>query len=502
MPSAHSASGDASSIQLTTEMVSLIEKPHDFMTSVLAHFMSDDEVQENGLFAPLCRQLYRNILEASDVVVDPDQPLFAHELEKPTLPNHCAKEPAIEVVSRYFANTPLCDLLTAPVPFALPQTARFEHCHVLGGIGHGKTQCLQYMLNEDLIHAMLDERISIVVIDSHGDLIENLISCALFNPENEVSLAERFILIDPSDIERPPALNLFNPGLERMEDYTPQQRELAFNSLVDIYGRFFGALLGAELTARQSTVFRYLARLMLTIEGATIHTLIALMDDVRPFASHIEKLDPTARRFFDKEFSRKGFNATRQQIKDRLYAVLSIPTFDRLFSAPRSKINFFDALNSGKIILIDTAKGLLKEEGAAIFGRFMLALIEHAISERANIPEAERNPVFLYMDEAHEYFDDTLETMIIEARKFKCGLTLAHQNLAQLRSPKLRAIFTGNTTIKIVGGVTDQDARSLAADMRTSPAFLLAMKKHEQKGFSEFALSVRNVTPQALTITI
>ena len=164
--------------------------------------------------------------------------------------------------------------------------------------------------------------------------------------------------------------------------------------------------------------------------------------------------------YFEKEFSRKSFNATRAQIKDRLYAVLSIPTFDRLFSAPKSKINFFDALNSGKIILIDTAKGLLKEEGAAIFECFMLALIEHAISERANIPESERNPVFLYMDEAHEYFDDTVETMIIEARKFKCGLTLAHQNLAQLRSPKLRAIFTGNTTIKIAGGVTDQDARS------------------------------------------
>ncbi len=501
MPSALAAIQNTALPTLTTDLVSLVDQPYDFMTSVIAHFISSDDVQENGLYAPLCRQLYRNVLEASGVVVDPDQPLLSYDLDKPTLPINCTKEAARVVAQSFFANTPILDLMIAPAQFALPEEARFEHCHVFGGIGHGKTQCLQYLLHEDLIQAVHDERRSIVVIDSQGSLIRNISACALFNPEQEFSLSDRFVLIDPTDIERPPALNLFNPGLERMEGYTPRQREVAFNSLVDIYGRFFGALLGAELTARQGAVFRYLARLMLTIEGATIHTLIALMDDVRPFAGNIAKLDPTARRFFEKEFMRKGFNATRQQIKDRLYAILSIPTFDRLFSAPKSKINFFDALNNGKIILINTARGLLKKEGSAIFGRFMLALIEHAITERDNIPEDKRNPVFLYMDEAHEYFDDTVETLIIEARKFKCGLTLAHQDLAQLSS-KLRAIFLGNTTIKIAGGVSHSDARALASDMRTTPDFLLARKKFEREGFSEFALSVRNVTPQALKVTI
>ncbi|RME94746.1 MAG: ATP-binding protein, partial [Alphaproteobacteria bacterium] len=353
----------------------------------------------------------------------------------------------------------------------------------------------------DLIRAVGDRQQSVVVIDSQGRLIRNLLSCALFDPDEPESLADRLVLIDPSDIDRPPALNLFNPGLERLAGYSPQQREIAFNSLVDIYGRFFGALLGAELTGKQSAVFRYLARLMLTIDGATIHTLIALMDDVRPFAPQIAKLDATARRFFEKEFARKSFTATRQQIKDRLYAVLSIPTFDRLFSAPKSKVDFFDCLNSGKIVLIDTAKGLLKDEGTAIFGRFMLALIEHAITERANSDAAERAPVFLYMDEAHEYFDDTVETLLVEARKFRCGLTLAHQNLAQL-SPRLRQIFMGNTSVKLAGGITEADARTLGPDMRTTADFLLAMRKHEAAKVSEFALSVRNVTPRALKISV
>lgn len=486
------------SLVFSSEIVSLISEPHEAMSCMFSHFISNEAIQEKGLFGQLCRQLYRNGLEASGVLVDNDKPLLSHDATNPVLPNDCLKNTASEVAQRYFRHTPLLDILATPIPLPLPEKVRFEHCHILGGTGHGKTQCLQFLLAHDLVRA-LDQPISIVVIDSQGDLIRNISSSILFNPEDKHSLADRFILIDPSDIEHPPALNLFDAGLERMESYTPHQKELAFNSLVDIYGRFFGALLGAELTAKQNTLFRYLARLMLTVEGATIHTLIGLMDDISPFKDHIEKLDPTARRFFENEFSRKGFHATRQQIKQRLYAVLSIPTFDRLFSAPKSKVSFFDAFNSGKIIMINTAKDLLKSDGTAIFGRFILALIEHAVMERANLAEEKRNPVFLYMDEAQDYFDETVETLLVQSRKFKFGLTLAHQSLAQL-SPRLRAIFMTSTTIKLAGGVSDADARAIAPDMHTTADFLLAMKKHQ--GVSDFALSIRNVTAHAVKVEV
>ena len=481
---------DPTSMSFGVDLVDIIDRPTRAIGGALTTLF-DKDMLDGGLFDTISTQLEHNIYVASGL--DPsNKKISEKQLIMPT--EMKGKTPG-ELAELYLKETPFADFFSHPLPLQIPDQARFEHCHILGGTGHGKTQCLQYLLHADLLRAVEDKTISIVVIDSQGDLIRKIFSNALFDPENDASLAKRFVLIDPSDIERPPALNLFDPGLERMENYTPQQREVAFNSLIDIYGRFFGALLGTELTGRQGAVFRYLARLMLTIEGATIHTFIALMDDVRPFAGHIQKLDPTARRFFEKEFVRKAFNATRLQIKDRLYAVLSIPTFDRLFSAPKSKINFFEALNSGKIILIDTANSLLKDEGTAIFGRFMLALIEHAVTEHANMPEKARNPVFLYMDEAHEYFDDTVETLLIQARKYNCGLTLAHQNLAQL-SPRLKAIFMGNTTIKLAGGVTDSDARAIAADMRTTSDFLLSMKK--RKGVSDFALSVRNLTSHAL----
>jgi len=454
----------------------------------------DDDVKGAQLFGQLRYRLNRNAVAVSGG--NPDEPeRFNRSVKMPTA---SPIRDAEELCDLYLSGTPLLPFLHQDLTIAIPQTTRFEHTHVLGGTGHGKTQLLQHLIYHDLVRAM-DNKMSVVVVDSQSDMIQKLSKLALFAPNSEGSLCSRFILIDPTDIDHPPALNLFDAGLDRLESYTPQQRELAFNSLVDIYGRFFGALLGSELTARQGAVFRYLARLMLTMEGATIHTLIELMDNVKPFQDHIKRLDPTAKRFFEQEFSRKAFNATRQQIKQRLYTVLSIPTFDRLFSAPHSKINFFDALNSGSIILVNTAKDVLKTDGAAIFGRFILSLIEHAIMERATLKESERTPTLLYVDEAQDYFDETIETLLVQGRKQCFGLILAHQNLAQL-SPRLKAVLMGNTTIKLAGGVSDADARALSPDMRTKPEMLLAVKK--QDSHSQFALSVRNQTPHAVKTDI
>ncbi len=482
-----------SPFQLHVDLIDVMARPSVAVEGTVTTFF-DSELYDNGLFEYVRAQFEHNLLVASGL--DPENK--AVSLKQIIMPTVAKGKTPSELANTYLIDTPFEEFFSTPLPLTIPDQARFEHCHILGGTGHGKTQCVQFLLVQDLARA-LSEPISVVVIDSQGDLIRKISSSIFFDPDDDTSLADRFVLIDPTDIEHPPALNLFDAGLERMESYTPRQKELAFNSLVDIYGRFFGALLGAELTARQSTLFRYLARLMLTVEGATIHTLIELMDDVSPFMAHIQKLDPTARRFFENEFSRTGFKATRQQIKQRLYAVLSIPTFDRLFSAPKSKISFFDAFNSGKIIMIYTAKDLLKSDGTAIFGRFILALIEHAVMERANLVEEKRNPVFLYMDEAQDYFDDTVETLLVQSRKYNFGLTLAHQNLAQL-SPRLKAIFMGNTTTKLAGGISDADARALAPDMHTSPDFLMSMKKHQD--VSDFALSIRNLTTHAVKVEV
>ena len=95
-------------------------------------------------------------------------------------------------------------------------------------------------------------------------------------------------------------------------------------------------------------------------------------------------------------------------------------------------------MNNGSLILINTAKDLLKQEGCEILGRFFIALICQAAQERASIPEDKRRNTFLYIDEAHDYFDESMEQLLNTVRKYKVGLVIAHQNLDQFKQ-KLRS---------------------------------------------------------------
>jgi hypothetical protein len=64
------------------------------------------------------------------------------------------------------------------------------------------------------------------------------------------------------------------------------------------------ALLGAELTNRQGVIFRYLARLMMTVPNANIYTLMEFMDKPNSVRPHLENLDRSAATFLKRSFSR------------------------------------------------------------------------------------------------------------------------------------------------------------------------------------------------------
>ena len=474
-------------------LIDLLENPAQVIESLL-RFPFSNESLHLDLFRELRVFLRRNMLAASGIPAEEEM----RERDRIVPPSEQKNKSARELADLYLADTPLAALLNLPAPFALDQQVRFEHCHVIAGTGHGKTQFLQKMIFDDLVASIYDNR-SVVVIDSQGDLIRKLSNLELFSPYVGGGLGERLVLIDPSDIEHPPALNLFDAHMDRVRTYGLADRERVLNGVVELYETFFDALLGAELTARQNVVFRYIARLMLTIPGATIHTLMELMTDGRAFKPYMEKLEGSAKRFFETEFFSPAFSATKSQVSKRLWGVLSTPSFDRMFSQTENKLDLFHALNSGKIILVNTAKDVLKEDGSRLFGRFFMAMLVQATLERSIVPEARRTPTFVYVDEAHEYFDDRIETVLNQARKYKVSLTLAHQNLDQL-SQRLRAALLTNTSIKCVGGVSAKDARALADELHTTTEFIDAMRK--RGGKTEFALWVKHQTAHAVRLAV
>lgn len=410
------------------------------------------------------------------------------------MPSKASGLSAQDIVKTYLGGTPLAQLFDAYVPISIPAETRFEHHHIVAGSGHGKTQTLQHLILHDL-DAVAEGRASIVVIDSQSDLINTITGLKVF-AEGE-PLHDRLCLIDPTDVEWPVALNLFDVGLSRINQYSQLDRERLINGVIELYDFVLGSLLDAGMTQKQSVIFRYITRLLIQIPGATVHTLRELLEDdgYDRYVEHIAKLEGSARAFFENEFRGKEFAATRRQVLRRLYGILENQSFERMFSHPKSKLDLFTEMNVGKVILINTAKDLLKENGAQIFGRFFIAMIAQAAQERAVLARDARMPTFVYVDEASDYFDRTIGIILSQARKNKIGMLLAHQYLGQ-SEPKLLEAIAANTAIKFAGGVSAKDARALAGDLRTDAASI------ENQERLSFAAYVKGVTPRAASIRV
>ena len=448
------------------------------------------ELENTDTIDALRARLRYNLILASGGT--PEDP---RALEKATkFPSKASAMPPRQLIDTYLGGTPLTGLFDVRVPIVIPQATRFEHQHIVAGSGHGKTQTLQHFILHDL-DAVAAGDASIVVIDSQSDLINTIAGLDVFGPDGP--LADRLVLIDPTDVEWPVALNLFDFGLERIDQYAPLDRERLINGVLELYDFVLGSLLDAGMTQKQTIIFRYITRLLLHIPNATIHTFRELFEDggLDQYRQHLDQLTGSARAFFETEFETREFVSTRRQVLRRLYGILENQTFERMFSHPKSKLDPFAEMNYGKVILINTAKDLLKENGTEIFGRFFIAMIAQAAQERAVLPKSERLPTFVYVDEANDYFDRTIGVILSQARKYNIGLILAHQFLGQLDS-KLYEAIAANTAIKFAGGVSAKDARSLAGDLRTDAGFI------EAKDKLSFAAMVRGTTKSAVSIGV
>jgi hypothetical protein len=170
-----------------------------------------------------------------------------------------------------------------------------------------------------------------------------------------------------------------------------------------------------------------------------------------------------------------------------------------MFAQPSNKIDVFEATRSGKIVLVSTAKDLLKSDGSALLGRFFIRMLAQAALERSVLGEWERTPTFVYVDEAQEYFDDGVEAILQQARKYRIALVAAHQSLDQA-SPRLRSALFANTSFKCAGGVSAKDARALADELHTSADFIGSMTR--RGGRTEFAAWIKNWTAGAVRLSV
>jgi hypothetical protein len=397
-----------------------------------------------------------------------------------------------------FKGTLFETLLDVELPFVIPEKTRSEHGWILGSSGAGKTQLIQLLVFQDL-PAVAKDRRSVVVMDSSGDLINQLKNLAVFAPGGP--LHGKLIVIEP-DVEYPLALNPFDMGRSSLAFSSPRERERLLNNTLDLLEYVFNSMMGegTTLTPKQSTLFRYCIRLCLVMPGANLQTLVDVISaaDIRDYMEYVKKLDEIAQSFFLREFSDdKQFALTKEGVSWRLKRLLEDRTFREMFTSPNSRLDLFTELNSSKVILINTDKELLTEERTTIFGRFFIALLLSASQKRGSLERAERLPVHCYIDEAQDYIknDPKITVILDQARKMNVGMMLANQRTSQITTPNvLDALFT--TSIKFAHTDNPRDASMLAPSLRTSASFIASQKERH------FAVHVRGLTPEAMAVKV
>ncbi len=90
----------------------------------------------------------------------------------------------------------------------------------------------------------------------------------------------------------------------------------------------------------------------------------------------------------------------------------------------------------------------------------IITKIYQAALARAETPESERIPFYLYVDEFQNFATDTFANILSEARKYKLSLTIAHQYVSQLSDVVRKTVF-GNVGSIISFRVGPEDAALL-----------------------------------------
>lgn len=480
-----------SGIAIETDLIHSVGEPGSITETIIAALFSE-EVEKAGLFSRHRQRLDRNLIAASGG--NPADPKGFNRAIK--WPSKSDIKDSLELIGTYLGGTPIADFFLQKSNLSIPPRTRMEHHWIIAPPGAGKSTLLQHLLMQDFERVARNEA-SVIVIDSNRDLAKSIERLGRFAKGGD--LDGRLIFIDCEDVEYPVAINIFDTQTSDAEALSPRDREVLYNAAVSMLSYIFHALLGAEMTSRQNTLFTFTIELLLALPSPTLDTLIDIMqpDGLAKFAHHIPALSPDAQRFFDIKFSSKEFVQTKSQVVDRLFAIKRIRALSRIFSSPKTKLNLFDELSHAKVIVINAAKSVLQEDGVEVFTRFFLANILLAAEKRQLIPQSRRLPTYLYIDECQDVIrrDERLPVVLDQARKLRLGCILAHQRLGQMTPPVLNALL-GSTAIKFAANLADPNLASVARSMQTTPEVL-----QKQPPF-HFAAHIRGTTETAIPLKV
>jgi hypothetical protein len=336
-------------------------------------------------------------------------------------------------------------------PVALGVEDARMHLHVMGATGSGKSTLLTRLALGDI-----EAGRGLVVIDPKGDLVTDIL-------DRYPDGVPAPVVIDPDDRFAPPVLNVLDVA-------DAAERDLVVDNVVGIFRRIFEAYWGP----RTDDILRAACLTLVLHAGAGGETA-TLADVPRLLQDNAFRRRRTAG-FSDRsglggfwewyeDLSEAGRSQVVGPVMNKLRAFLLRDYVRAVMGPVRSSFSMARVLDGG-VLLARVSKGSLGEEASRLLGSFVLASVWQAATYRARVGAELRADAACYIDECQNFLTlpRSLEEMLAEARGYRLGLVLAHQNLAQLPR-NLREGVSANARSKVYFRASAEDAHALSAQV-------------------------------------
>ncbi|MEP3893163.1 MAG: DUF87 domain-containing protein [Litorimonas sp.] len=326
-----------------------------------------------------------------------------------------------------------------PVQFGMYQPDRLFHTLVLGQTGTGKSTFLLSMMKQD---AKADR--GFMLLDPHGDLALAV----------KPSLPQDAIYWDVADPTCPYG---YNPLTYVTQRYCPLVASAVLDALKQQWSDAWGV--------RMEHLLRFALLALLSRKGSSLSDIVPMFTDKAFRRVVLQSVnDPQVLAFWNDEYAKMNYKNAFDgvaPIANKLGAFLSNPVVRKALCEPEQSFRLRELMDSGRPLVINLAKGRLGSDVSDVLGGLMLSLVSSAGFTRADVPEHNRRPFYVYADEFHNFTTGTLASMLSELRKFRVGLILSGQFLSQSNKDVLDAIF-GNVGTFVIFRCGVQDAPQLA----------------------------------------
>ena len=339
-------------------------------------------------------------------------------------------------------------------------TDRMRHMYIIGRTGTGKSEFMKNMIIQDIIDGQ-----GVAVIDPHGELVEGVLD------HIPKSRAEHVVYFNPSDMERPMGLNM-------LEVKKPEMQDFAVQEMIEIFYKLFPPeMIGPMFEHNMRNV---MLTLMADKENpGTIAEIPRMFTDQEFQKYKVSKVtDPVVRNFWEKEMAKTSDFHKSEMLG---YLISKVGRFvenemiRNIIGQTKSAFDFREIMDQGKILLVNLSKGTTGEVNSKLLGLILVSKLQMSALSRADVPESQRRPFYLYVDEFQNFVTDSFATILSEARKYQLGLTIAHQYLGQLISSKpgssaqdtsVRDAVFGNVGTMVSFRIGVEDAETMAKEFK------------------------------------